>query len=111
MTIKEFLKEFGMMIYALITQPFIILYKDFKLLLIKTDKMGRPKFLHKFFFFLFVIYAFWVKDYHIALTFLICTIISTLKYNWDSKMYKHWLKERKIARLKKKYPELVKKDE
>jgi len=108
MIIKEFLKEFGTMIYILITQPFIILYKDFKLLLRKTDKMGRPKFLHKFFLVLFVIYAFWIKDFGMALTFFICTIITTLKYQWDSKMYKHWAKERKIARLKRKYPELVK---
>jgi len=108
MSFKEFLKEFGTMIYILVTQPLIILYNDFKLLLRKTDKMGRPKFLHKFFLVLFVIYAFWIKDFGIALTFFICTIISTLKFHWDSKMYKHWAKERKIKRLEKKYPELVK---
>ena len=108
MNVKEFLKEFGLMIYILITQPIIILYNDFKLLLIRTDKMGKPKFLHKFFALLFVFHFFWLKDYGLSITFLICTIVSTLKYHWDSKMYKHWAKVRKIAKLKKKYPELVK---
>lgn len=108
MNIKEFLKEFGISVLYLVSLPFRILYKDFKLLLIKTDTMGKPKFLHKFFFFLFVIYFFLIKEDNLTIAFLICTIVLTLKYNWDSKMYKHWWKELKIKRLKKKYPELVK---
>ena len=110
MALKEFLKDLGILLIYLVTQPFIILYNYFKLLLIKTDKVGRPKFLHKFFFFLFVLYYFIIKNYTYAYTFLVCTIISTLKFHWDTGIYKHWWKERKIKKLKKKYPDEVKKD-
>ncbi|MBU1067645.1 hypothetical protein KKE60_07640 [Patescibacteria group bacterium] len=102
MTLKEFLIDWGKLLVYVIIQPFVILYQDFRVLLIKTDKIGRPKFLHKFFCLLFVFYYFVAKNYNLAYTFLACTIISALKFHKDTGMYKHWWKERKIKILMKK---------
>jgi len=100
MGIKEFLNNFGILLLYLIIQPFIRLYKELKMFLYAGNKMEKPKFLHKFFFLLFLIALLFIKNYVYVYTFLVCAIISTLKYHWDTGMYKHWWRMRKIKRLK-----------